>query len=181
MATAGDAAPGSGGPDASVPSSRRSGTLLLTVAGVLVALLAAGTAFLGYRLLQERATETAREEAVAASRDAARLLFSYDHTTLDDDFARGLAVTTGDFREEYTRTTKDVVADVAREYRAVVQADVAESAVVRAQPDEVTTLVFLNQATTSTRVEGQQVDASRVLMTLVDRDGRWLVSRVDAL
>ena len=79
------------------------------------------------------------------------------------------------------RTTKEAVAPVARRYQAVVLADVVESAIVSATPDEVTTIVFLNQATTSTRVEGQQVDNSRVRMILTLRDGRWLVSKVDAL
>ena len=155
--------------------------LPVLLVGLLALVLLAGTVALGLRLRAEQQTEQAREQAVAASRDAARLLFSYDHATLDDDFAKGLAVTTGEFRDEYSRTTKDVVAPVARQYKAVVQADVVESAVVEAEPDEVVTLVFLNQATTSTRVEGQQVDQSRVRMRLVERDGRWLVSEVKAL
>ena len=60
-------------------------------------------------------------------------------------------------------------------------AEVIESAVIEADPGEVTILVYLNQATTSSRVTGQQVDQSRVRMRLVERDGRWLVSEVTAL
>lgn len=44
-----------------------------------------------------------------------------------------------------------------------------------------TTLVFLNQATTSTQTQGRQVDQSRVRMRLVEKDGRWLVAEVQAL
>lgn len=162
-------------------SPGRRGVLPLVLVGLLTALMVAGVAFLGLRLRAEVQTETARDEAVAASRDAARLLFSYDYATLEEDFAKGLSVTTGKFTDEYSKTTKQVVTDVARQYKAVVVAAVVESAVVGASPHEVTTLVFLNQATTSTRVEGRRVDQSRVLMRLVEKDGRWLVAEVQAL
>ncbi len=165
-------------PDAG-PGRRLGLPVVLTA--VLALLLLAAVAYLGWSLRQQQLTETARSQATAASREAARLLFSYDHAKLDEDFAKGLATTTGTFTEEYARTTKEVVAPVAKEYKAVVVADVVESAVIRAEPDQVTTLVFLNQATTSTRVTGQQVDQSRVRMTLVKRGDRWLVSAVKAL
>ncbi len=167
-------------PPAAAPP-RQAGLLLLVLVGLLTAVMVAGVAFLGLRLRAESQTETARSEATVASRDAARLLFSYDHTTLEEDFAKGLSVTTGDFRDEYSSTTKDVVAELAKKYQAVVEATVVESAVVEASPDEVTVLVFLNQATTSTQISGRQVDQSRVRMRLVERGGRWLVAEVQAL
>jgi len=161
--------------------ARRRPPLALLLVGLLTVAMVAGVAFLALRLRDEGRTETARSEAVAASRDAARVLFSYDHATLEEDFARGLSVATGDFREEYARTTEEVVKDVATQYKAVVVAEVIESAVVSASPDEVETLVFLNQATTSTQIEGRQVDQSRVRMRMVERDGDWLVAEVSAL
>lgn len=77
-----------------------------------------------------------------------------------------------------SRTTKDVVTDVAKQYKAVV---VVESAVVVASPREVTTVVFLNQATTSPEVEGRKFDQSRVGMCLEKMGDRWLVAAFDAL
>ena len=170
-----------GGEQRRVPRVGRRNVLALGAALVIVALLAAGVVTLSLRLQSARQAEAARTQASAASRDAARVLFSYDFKTLDADFARGLTVTTGAFRDEYSRTTQRVVKDVALRYQAVVVADVVESAVVQAAPDAVTTIVFLNQATTSTRVEGQKIDLSRVRMHLVHRHGRWLVDKVDAL
>jgi Mce-associated membrane protein len=162
-------------------SGRSRPPLALLLVGLLTLAMVAGVVYLALRLRDEGRTETARSEAVAASRDAARVLFSYDHATLDEDFERGLSVTTGEFREEYARTTEDVVKDVATQYKAVVVAEVIESAVVSAAPEEVETLVFLNQATTSTQIEGRQVDQSRVRMRMVERDGEWLVAEVSAL
>ena len=153
----------------------------LTALGVTAALLTAGTGYLAWQVREQARAETAREEATASARDAARLLFSYNHETLQADFDKGLSVTTGEFRDQYRRTTQDVVSDVAKEYKAVVVAEVIEAAIVQAEASRVTALVFLNQATTSTRVQGQQVDQSRVRMQLVLRDGRWLVDAVSAL
>jgi Mce-associated membrane protein len=162
-------------------SARSLAGLLPVVALAVVAVLIALTAFLAWKVWQDRRTDQARTEALAVSRDAARLLFSYDHSSLDEDFQAGLDVATGDFREEYERTTRDVVRPVAEQYDAVVEAEVAEAGVVSARPDRVVTIVFVNQTTTSTRVDGPKLDQSRVRMTLTRDGDRWLVERVDAL
>ena len=176
-----DQDPGEGAAGPPAPTRRSRAWLPLAAIGTAVALLVAGTGYLAWQLRQDARAEQAREEATAAARDAARLLFSYDHETLEQDFEKGLSVTTGEFREQYRRTTTEVVTPVAEQYDAVVVAEVIEAAIVSASPDRATALVFLNQGTTSTRVQGQQVDQSRVRMQLVRRDGRWLVEGVGAL
>ena len=50
-----------------------------------------------------------------------------------------------------------------------------------ASPREVTTGVFLNQATTSPEVEGRKFDQSRVGTCLEKMGDRWLVAAFDAL
>ena len=42
-------------------------------------------------------------------------------------------------------------------------------------------LLFVNQTTTSTRLDGPKVDLNRVRMSLRKVDGAWLVSDIDAL
>jgi hypothetical protein len=181
---------------AAVPGAQAAGSrtswLPVVVLGTIVGLLLGGTGFAAYEWFDRRGerADLAREQeqidaastaAMAAATEAATALFSYSHENLADDFEKGLAFTTGEFQEEYRRTTQEVVTPVAERYDAVVVAQVSDVGVVRATPDEVTALVFLNQVTTSTRVTGQQVDQSRVRMRLVERDGRWLVEEVDAL
>lgn len=162
-------------------SRRRLRGLLPVLALALLAALLLLSGWFTWQVLQDRRTDTSRQDGLAAARDAARLLFSYDHSRLEDDFEAGLAVTTGDFREEYERTTREVVQPVAEQYDAAVEAVVVEAGVVEADPDRVVAVVFLNQTTTSTRVEGPKIDQSRVRMVLRDVDGRWLVERVNAL
>ncbi|MEV5936842.1 hypothetical protein AB0L56_30045 [Streptomyces sp. NPDC052079] len=155
---------------------------------VLVAGLVA-VAVLGLQYRDARRADAARGEALAAARKAAPVVLSYDHRHLERDFSRALAHLTGDFREEYRRTTKTVVAPTAAKYRGVVKATVVEppgggapaASVVSAAPDRVVVLLFVNQVTVSTQVTGPRLDLNRVRMTLSRTSQGWKVSGVDAL
>lgn len=171
------ATPAAGG--SSRPSALRG--LAPAVVLALLTVLVVLTGYLGWQLYRDNQIATARQQGTLAARDAARLLFSYDYNRLDQDFAAGLAVTTGPFRDQYQKTTSTVVKPVAQQYQAVVKAEVREAGVVQASPDRVVVVVFVNQTTTSTRVTGPRVDQSRVRMTLKNQGGKWLVEQVDAL
>ncbi|HVM27307.1 MAG TPA: hypothetical protein VM433_06500 [Mycobacteriales bacterium] len=170
-------------PTAAAPAGSGGGlrSLLPVLALALVTVLLLLTGYLGWQAWQQSRTEAAREDALEAARTAGRVLFSYDHEQLDEDFEAGLAVATGTFREQYERTTRDVVRPVAEQYDTVVAADVVEAGVVSAQPERVVAVVYINQTTTSTRIEGPRIDQSRVRMSLRLVDGEWLVDEVRAL
>jgi Mce-associated membrane protein len=108
------------------------------------------------------------------------VVLGYDHATLDEDFAAALELTTGEFREEYRRTSEDVVRQVATDTAAVVEAEVVSAGVVSAAPDEVVVLLFVNQTTTSNRLDGPRTDQNRVRMTMTREGDTWKVSAVDA-
>src|SRR5690606_26240589 len=78
----------------------------LTVLVVVVALTLAGcTAGLVWQSLHTPSAEDLNEvrtEALAAGRSSAKTLLSYDHRTLDKDFAAGRRVATGEFKQQYT-------------------------------------------------------------------------------
>jgi len=154
---------------------------LLAMLAVLV--LLAGSAAVAVTLgeRREQALSDARTAAVEQARTAAVTVLSYDHETLDEDFAAALALSTGEFAEEYARTSEAAVRPVAEETRAVVEADVVSAGVVSAGPQEVRVLLFVNQTTTSTRADGPRTDQNRVRMTMQKVGDRWLVSAVDAL
>lgn len=177
----GDGVPGA--PAAARPQPR--GRLAVLAAVVLVtALLGAIVAVLAVRVAHAREVASYYRPSSAplsTARDASRALFSYDYRHLDKDFAAGAAYATGTFQKEYASTTAKVVRDVATRYKAVVQADPVEAGITQADPGRVVALVFINQVTTSNRVEGQKLDRSRVRMVLTKQGNRWLVSEVKAL
>jgi Mce-associated membrane protein len=168
------------------PRRRRLLTALLgvlLVAGLVVA------AVLGWQSWDARRTDTARSEALAAAQKAAPIVLSYDYRHLDRDFARARTHLTGDFRDEYAKTTKTVVGPTATKYKGVVKATIAAptsggspaASAVSASPDKVVVLLFVNQVTESTQVSGSRLDLNRVRMTMTHTGDGWKVSAVDAL
>jgi Mce-associated membrane protein len=162
-------------------SASRSGTRLL--AGLLALTLSALTAFglVAYRVRSDQHIETARDQALAAAHDNAEVILSYDYRHLDANFAAARATLTGGFARDYKVTTTKLVRPGAEQYHVVVKAEVAAQSVVSASADQVVVLLFVNQTTTSTRLDGPRVDLNRVRLTLVKVDGRWLVNKVVAL
>ncbi|MFC9673133.1 hypothetical protein [Streptomyces sp. NPDC056949] len=176
--------PGSGTP------ARRGRRRLFTA--VLCVLLVAGlvaAGVLGWRYREGARADEARGQALAAARQAAPVVLSYDYRHLDRDFTAARARLTGHFRAEYGKTTATVVGPTARKYHGTVKATVAQptgggspaASVVSASPDHAVVLLFVNQVTTSTQVQGSRVDLNRVRMTLARTAEGWKVSAVDAL
>ena len=163
------------------PRPARPGGLVLVVAAALVVALVATAALLVVRARGDERVEQARSAAMAAGERHAVTLLSYDHRHLDRDFARAEAVLTGSFADDYAQTTEKVVRPTAEQVKAVVTAEVVSSSVVRASENRVVLLLFVDQTTTSTRLDGPKVDLNRVRMTLTRTGGQWLVSAVDAL
>lgn len=165
------------------------GRLLTAASAVLLVAGLVAAAVLGWQYREGQHADRARGEALDAARKAAPVVLSYDYRRLDRDFARARTHLTGDFRDEYGRTTKTVVGPTARKYHGVVKATVVEPAgggapaasVVSASPDRAVVLLFVNQVTRSTQVTGSRVDLNRVRMTLTRASGGWKVSGVDAL
>jgi Mce-associated membrane protein len=159
----------------------RPGTRLL--AGLLAVTLSALTAFglVAYRVRSDQRVETARDQAMAAAHDHAEVILSYDYRHLDADFAAARSTLTGGFARDYKVTTTTLVRPGAEQYHVVVKAEVAAQSVVNATADQVVVLLFVNQTTTSTRLDGPKVDLNRVRLTLVKRGGDWLVNKVVAL
>jgi Mce-associated membrane protein len=153
------------------------------LAGLLVLTLTALAAFglVALRVRSDARVEAARGEAVAAAQGSAVSILSYDYRHLDADFAAARKVLTGSFARDYTATTSKVVRPGAVQYHAVVKAEVAAESVVSATANQVVVLLFVNQTTTSTRLDGPRVDLNRVRLTMVKVDGDWLVKNVVAL
>lgn len=169
-------------------SAARRNSLLSAVLAVLVVVGVVAGTLLASAYRHGDSTQRARTQALSAARTAAPAILSYDYRHLDRDFAAALSHLTGPFRDEYRRTTSTVVAPTAKEYHGVVKATVAQPAggeqaasVVSASPGKVVVLLFMNQVTTSTRLDTPRLDLNRVRMTLTHTADGWKISAVDAL
>jgi Mce-associated membrane protein len=154
--------------------SRLVALTLLTVAVVL----AAAAGLLGWRDRGYEQTAQARAEAVlAASKDLAGAL-SYDYRSIDKDIASARLGMTGSFEGNYDRFMRSVVAPVAQKQQIVTRAVIVRTAIALATSSKVVVLAFVNQTTTSTQAQGQQINGSRVEVTLVPVGGKWLISEM---
>jgi Mce-associated membrane protein len=150
------------------------------VAVVVAALAVGGVLLVGQR--DHGAAQRSGQQALAAARSAAVTVLSYDYRHLDADFAAASALTAQPFTAEYQRTTTKAVRPVATTNAAVVKARVSAAGVVRATPDRVVVLAFVDQTTSSNRLQRPQVDQNRVELTMVrGSGGDWLVAGVRAM
>jgi Mce-associated membrane protein len=163
------------------PAGARLRIQAVAALSLIVVVLAGGVFALASDVRAESQTDNARAAGLTAARSHVEKILSYDYRTLDHDFAVAKRGTTGKFRKEYSETIDEVVADNAKRYHVVVRAEVVAASVVDASPARVVTLLFVNQATQSTRVQGAKIDKNRVVLTVRNFDGRWLVSSLEAL
>lgn len=154
---------------------------LLAWAGLGLSLVALAVSLL---LWVESGRAAARRDgtraATAAARTAVETMLSYDYKTFDQHTAQVDTLLTGAFRTEFDNGTRQSVKPLAVANQAVVQARASEVGVLSASDDTVRVLAFVNQATTSAKLDRPQVDQNRVVLTMSRVDGRWLVSKVEA-
>ena len=171
-----------------VATARRTpSTTLLAVVAVVALLLVAAAAYAWTRpydpVLEVRdadgvwKVEQSAEDARLAAVEAVEPVLSYDHRTLDDDEAEALEHLTADYRSDYEELFDDVIRPNATSTKAVVQAKVVESGVVRLSDDRTRAqvLIFVDRPTTNAKQVEPVVFSDQVTVTMELVDGEWLV------
>jgi Mce-associated membrane protein len=138
------------------------------------------TAFAGYLLRSERQADDDRRDVLAAARQYAVDLTTYDFATVDADFQRFARHGTKDFQASYAATTAALKPAIlkaqSRALGTVVGAGLESYADGRAS-----VLVAVDQAIRSATRPGVTTEHSRVRMALVRAGDGWLVSAVKVL
>jgi Mce-associated membrane protein len=116
------------------------------------------------------------QAAVDAAATDAAAIFSTSGRVYDGHLARVTALMTDDMAARY-RSQADRVRAQQEANRTTTETRVAARAVVRATPEEVLALLFLDQRTVA--AGGQpSYTARRALVTMVHTDRGWLVANV---
>jgi len=124
------------------------------------------------------AVAAARTESVRAASDAAVALLSYKADSVDSDLSAARELLTGEFKDQYTSLTRQVVIPGAKEKHISAAAKVSAAASVSAAADHAAVLLFVNQ--TVTIGQGAPTDTHPVIRVKLDKvGGRWLVSHFD--
>jgi Mce-associated membrane protein len=133
-----------------------------------------------------RADEEAAREALAAARAVAADMLSYDHRTIEQDFARAGGYTTGALSLHYRELSRTMAAQARRE-KAVQQAAVTGAGVEAAsgRSGRVEVLLFMNISTVKTPGEGREprreINRNRARFIMIQKDSRWLVAEISTL
>ena len=168
--------------DAAEPGDRTKAARQVLVVLALAALVLSGAVF--YLLNQvndARAADAAGDDAVQAARAHAQDLLSYDYRSLDSDFQRGLAATTGGFHTQYQQTTSRLVRPQATQQKVIVQAAVMNAGLISTDGDGASVLLFVDRVTTKAGQKKPTFNQDRVRMSMTKVNGKWLVAKLDAL
>jgi Mce-associated membrane protein len=147
---------------------------------VAVVLALAAAALAGYLLLTRNDAEDARQAALAAARQYAVDLTTYDFASIDADFQRFARHGTTAFRASYANTIAaskpGIVKAQTRSLGTVVGAGVESYA-----EGKTIVLLAVDQELRSAARPGATVEHSRIRLTLVRSGDGWLVSAVTVL
>jgi Mce-associated membrane protein len=170
--------------DARRPPSRRATSLLVAVIVLLAGLASAEAWYLWgdddpvvstQRPIVIGQVNAASAVDVAAS--SAKEISQWSYETYDEDTEADAALMTEEFASRFRETKTDARERVMQEKTAVT-AEVAMQGVVRASPEQVVALVYLDQSNTT---DGKDSSFSQymILVTVVRTGSGWLVSRME--
>ncbi|HTJ34106.1 MAG TPA: hypothetical protein VL738_12830 [Dactylosporangium sp.] len=152
-----------------------------TAALLLAIVLAGGAGALSwYQHDEARSRETAARQSLAAATPAAQAIFSYDYRSFDASTANARTFITGEFAEEYAKTTAALKPNAVAE-QAIVRATVSSAGVITATGSTVDLLLYVDQYRRNTNITGEKVDQNRVVLTMTRTAGTWKVSHAVAL
>jgi Mce-associated membrane protein len=144
--------------------------LALTVLGVL----------LGVTLPDPGAQSRADRAAASQARTSIEQMLSYNYRTIDAQAAQVEGLLTGSFKSEFSTAMDKEIKPLAVKNQTVVTAKVSDIGVMSSSPASVKVLAFVNQARVGSDQKEPVVDQNRVMATMSNVGGRWLVSKVEA-
>ena len=149
-----------------------------TLLPALAFVLAVGAGVLKFLDSGVRDSDVARDKSMQAAKDSTVALLSYKPDTVEQQLTAARDRLTGEFRDQYTDLTNNVVIPGAKEKQISAVASVPAAASVSANPGEAVVLLFVNQ--TVTVGNGVPTDtASSVRITLDKIGDRWLISKFE--
>lgn len=151
---------------------RLAGTLVsLALVALVVALVAL---WLRYDDLREQRDDHAADlsQAREVAYDAALDMSTWDHRTVDQDFAWVQEYGTEEFQSVMDEETLAQTKSAIRETRQRAEAEVVRIAAERNEDDTITVLAFVNQRVT-VGSEPPAAEGIRLEMEMVEQDGEW--------
>jgi Mce-associated membrane protein len=119
--------------------------------------------------------------AQAAASTEARATLTYSYQSLAADFAAAERGLTPHFRTSYQSTTAQSVTPLATKYHAISTATVTNAGVSAATAQTATVLLFVDQTVQNTQLAHPRLDRSRIRVSMVKLNGRWLIDNLSPI
>lgn len=155
---------------------RAAPVLVMVLAVLLVALLAAG-GVLAYQLREIRSAQERRAAVLHAARQQVLDFTTLDYRHFDRDAERVLDGATGDFRNQFQRSSKQL-SELVQENKAVSKGEVLSAGIVSADADSARVIVVADSTVTNASTEEPRARHYRLQVDMVHKDGRWLASDI---
>ncbi|MGN6302317.1 MAG: hypothetical protein ACTHN8_14645 [Angustibacter sp.] len=154
--------------------------LRLALAGVLALLVVAGLVaggLLGRRVLAERRSAAAGEDAVAAASQLAVNFTTLDYRTFDRDAQRVVDDATGTFKKEFTGQT-DELKKLVTSNKAVSKGKVLKAGLVSHDADSARVLLVVDADVTNTAAATPVARHYRMQVDLTRSGDQWLTDQL---
>jgi Mce-associated membrane protein len=149
---------------------------------VLSALLVVACVVLGWLVWSHKSDSSDLRDARAAALTAARQevvnLHTISYKTVDADFARVIAGTTGTFKDQFSRAQTDLK-PIILQSKAITSGKVLSAGLVKGDLDSATVVLGVDRTVTDATDPDGAVNHFRYRLTLEKHGGRWLVSKLD--
>ena len=142
---------------------------LVVIIGLVVALVVSQV-----QLSDQNSLNADRASAVAAAKVFAHDVATYSYRHLHRDFGRVESESTPSFRRDFIRSS-DSLSKVLVQYKATATAKVLSAGVSSVSSGKAVVLLFVNQSVANSSQQGVNTDDSRIEVTMVRGDGRWLL------
>ena len=171
---------GSGGGPVRPGSSLPRRTIALYVATVLLACLCIVGGVLVWRTHQAEERAQAEQErygeVIAAATEEAEAFINIKYEDAQDSIDRVAEGATGDFKEQYSSSTKGVL-QVLKQEESSMEGEVLWAGVVDVDEDSATVIAATSGTVANRQTNNQPVARNfRLRLDLVREDGRWLTN-----
>ncbi|MDO9380445.1 MAG: hypothetical protein Q7T56_16500, partial [Nocardioidaceae bacterium] len=138
----------------------------------------------GMQVLQDRALVGAQAAAASSAGTAVETMYTYDSRTLEADSAQAEKLMTPRFRTEYAKIV-DTLGELGDQRQVSLRSTARDTAAMpcgeECSPTVQRVMVFFDLSRSTGEGTVPDVFGNRVALTMVDRDGRWLVNSVEVL
>jgi Mce-associated membrane protein len=127
-----------------------------------------------------RSSQNAATESLAAAKDSAIAILSYQPDSVDKTLVAARDRLTSPYKDAYTKLTTDVVIPGAKKDHVSVTATIPGAASVSATPQHAVATLFVDQAAAIGGNPPTTTESS-IRVTLEKISGRWLISGFDPI